>query len=93
MTRLTEIEETAAHYAGRPLEELYREAGMHAGPTRIVALVADRPWPPRLLLALDACRRGVEAKIPGSQEAQAELRALGIPLIDRHLAESPLRTG
>ncbi len=93
MTSLTDLEETAALHAGRPLEELYREAGLQAGPTRILALLGERAWPPRLLLALDARRRGLEAKAPGSQEAQSQLRALGIPLVDRHLAESPLRTG
>ncbi len=93
MTSLQNLEETAARYEGRPLAELYQEAGLRAGPTRIVALVAGKPWPPRLLLALNLRRRGLEGEVPGSQEAQALLRDLGVVLVDRHLAESPLRTG
>ncbi len=93
MTTLTDLETTAKHYAGRPLDELYQETALPAGPVRIVAQLAGQTWPPRLLLALDAKRRGLPCKPLGSQEAQAELRGLGIPLLDRHLTESPLRTG
>jgi len=90
---LAQLEETAAANASRPLEELYRETGLPAGPVRILARLAGRDWPPRLLLALEARRQGRPGPLPGSPEAQALLRSLGVPLLDRHLSESPLRTG
>ncbi|MEQ8652991.1 MAG: hypothetical protein RIC87_11050 [Kiloniellales bacterium] len=93
MTTLTDLEETAAHFAGQPLDALYGLAGLQGGPIRIVALVGGAPWPPRLLLALDAKRRGLAGPIPGSKEAHALLSALEVPLVNRHLSESPLRTG
>ncbi len=93
MTDLSDLEATARHFAGRPLNDLYEEAGLPAGPVRIVARIADETWPPRLLLALHAKRCGLPRRSLGSQEAQAELRRLGVPLMDRHLDESPLRTG
>lgn len=93
MTSLADLEATAVHYANRTQAELYREAGLQAGPIRIVALVGGQVWPPRLLLALDAKRRELPGQVPGSQDAQALLRSLKVPLVDRHLAESPLRTG
>ncbi len=93
MISLSDLQDTAAHYRERPLPDLYAEVGLPAGPIRIVAVVGGQSWPPRLLLALDAKRRGRAEKIPGSQEAQELLRRLDVPLMDRHLAESPLRTG
>ncbi|GAB5468166.1 MAG: hypothetical protein Kilf2KO_11960 [Rhodospirillales bacterium] len=94
MTKLTDLEETAARFAERPFAELYTEVGLPAGPTRIVARIGGRGWPPRLLLALDRKRRNAgDGPLPGSPETQALLRELGVPLMDRHLAESPLRTG